>query len=65
VEDDHVVLYNEAGIPAVNIIDFDYPNRYQNYWHTLEDSPEKCSAESLWQVGTLLLNHVYNKVRDK
>lgn len=65
VEDDHVVLYNEAGIPAVNIIDFDYPNRYRNYWHTLEDSPEKCSAESLWQVGTLLLNHVYKKVRDK
>jgi Iap family predicted aminopeptidase len=59
------VLYNEAGIPSVDIIDFEYPNRYQNYWHTLEDSPEKCSAESLWQVGTLLLNHVYKKVRDK
>lgn len=65
VEDDHVVLYREAGIPAVDIIDFDYPNRYKNYWHTLEDTPEKCSAESLWQVGTLLLNHIFNKDSDK
>lgn len=65
VEDDHVVLYKEAGIPAVDIIDFEYPNRYRNYWHTLEDTPEKCSAESLWQVGTLLINHIYEKGEDK
>ncbi|MFQ6608182.1 MAG: M28 family peptidase [Fidelibacterota bacterium] len=65
IEDDHVVLYEEAGIPAVDIIDFDYPNRYLNYWHTLEDTPEKCSSESLLQVGTLLLNHVYSSVNDK
>jgi glutaminyl-peptide cyclotransferase len=39
-----------AGIPAVDIIDFDYP-----YWHTVEDTPDKISAESLQVVGSTLL----------
>ncbi len=53
VVDDHLRLL-EAGIPAINIIDFDYP-----YWHTLADTPDKCSAESLEMVGTLLLHILY------
>jgi len=57
--DDHVPLFDYAGIPAVDIIDFDYPNAYSNYWHTTEDTPDKCSPESLDQVGTLILNHIY------
>ncbi len=59
VFDDHVPLYEIAGIPAVDIIDFDYPNVTENYWHTLEDTPDKCSPESLAQVGTLLVHHIY------
>ena len=43
--DDHVPLL-EAGIPCIDIIDFDYP-----YWHTIEDTPDKCSAESLGKIG--------------
>jgi glutaminyl-peptide cyclotransferase len=39
-----------AGIPAVDIIDFDYP-----YWHTVEDTTDKVSAESLQVVGSTLL----------
>ncbi len=53
VKDDHVNL-QLVGIPAVNIIDFDYP-----YWHTLEDTPDKCSPESLGQVGRLLIGYMY------
>jgi len=53
VIDDHIPFLI-AGIPAVDIIDFDYP-----YWHTLEDTPDKVSAASLATVGTLLSALVY------
>jgi glutaminyl-peptide cyclotransferase len=46
--DDHTPFL-ELGIPAVDIIDFDYP-----YWHTLEDTLDKVSAESLEAVGRTL-----------
>lgn len=59
IYDDHVPLWKYAGIPAVDIIDFDYPNRYSNYWHTHQDLPDKCSPSSLEQVGTLLVHHIY------
>jgi len=47
--DDHTPFL-EAGIPAVDLIDFDYP-----YWHTSQDTPDKVSAESLKAVGATLL----------
>lgn len=43
--DDHIP-FKEAGIPAVDIIDFDYP-----YWHTTADTLDKVSIESLEAVG--------------
>jgi Zn-dependent M28 family amino/carboxypeptidase len=46
--DDHTPFL-EAGLPAIDIIDFDYP-----YWHTLQDTPDKVSAESLQAVGETL-----------
>ncbi len=49
IMDDHLPL-NEAGIPTADIIDFDYP-----YWHTLQDTPDKCSAETLAIVGRTVL----------
>ena len=60
VMDDHVAL-NEVGIRAVDLIDFDYPNAQKNYWHTMQDTPDKCSPESLSAVGTLLLHLLYSK----
>ena len=47
--DDHTPFL-EKGIRAIDIIDFDYP-----YWHTVEDTPDKVSAESLDAVGDTLL----------
>jgi hypothetical protein len=44
--DDHIKLRDLAGIPTCDLIDFDYP-----YWHTEEDTPDKCSALSLAKVG--------------
>lgn len=48
VLDDHLPL-NNAGIPAIDLIDFEYP-----YWHTTQDLPENCSADSLEQVGKVV-----------
>lgn len=48
IEDDHLALI-AAGLPTVDLIDFDYP-----YWHTVEDTPDKISAASLGNVGRLL-----------
>lgn len=47
--DDHIPFKN-AGIPAVDMIDFDYP-----YWHTVEDTADKVSAQSLTIIGDTLL----------
>ena len=60
IYDDHVPLL-EAGIPTVDIIDFNYPNTEENYWHTLEDTPDKCSAESLEAVGTVIMHLIYRE----
>jgi Zn-dependent M28 family amino/carboxypeptidase len=49
VLDDHTPFL-EAGIPAVDIIDLDYP-----YWHTTADTADKVSVESLQIVGDTLM----------
>ncbi len=54
IYDDHVPLL-EAGVPAVDLIDFDYP-----HWHTTADTPDKCSAASLQVIGELVTSLVYN-----
>ena len=46
---------------CIDLIDFKYPNSYANFWHTLDDLPENCSAESLGQVGTLMVDYIYNR----
>jgi hypothetical protein len=53
IEDDHIPFL-QAGIPAVDIIDFDYgPNN--SYWHTSQDTIDKISPESLKIVGEVVL----------
>ncbi len=54
IYDDHIPLLT-AGMKCVDLIDTTYP-----YWHTLEDTPDKCSKETLGQVGTLLVDFLYN-----
>jgi hypothetical protein len=48
VLDDHIAL-NRVGIPACDIIDFDY-----KHWHLLTDVPANCSGDSLEQVAKVL-----------
>ncbi len=48
IADDHIAL-NESGIPTIDLIDFSYEP-----WHTLADTQDKCSADSLGKVGRAL-----------
>jgi glutaminyl-peptide cyclotransferase len=48
VLDDHLAL-NRAGIPAVDLIDLDYP-----HWHRLSDTPSNCAPEGMNQVARVL-----------
>ncbi len=53
VIDDHVPFL-EAGVEAIDIIEFVPPE-----WHTQDDTPDHCSADSLMQVGDTLLEYIY------
>ena len=53
--DDHIPLQG-AGWKAVDLIDFDY-----GPWHTLDDTPDKCSPESLKAVGDVLAKVIYDE----
>jgi len=53
VYDDHLPFLRQ-GIPAIDLIDFDY-----SPWHTDGDRPEACSGESLGQVGRLMVDLIY------
>lgn len=50
--DDHIP-FAVRGIPAVDLIDFDYP-----YWHTTADTMDKISADSLERVGRVVEKHL-------
>ena len=58
IQDDHLPFL-EAGIPAVDLIHYPFPD----YWHTAEDTPDKCSSDSLSQVGNVILSLVYNTAK--
>lgn len=53
IYDDHIPLL-EVGIFCIDLIDYDYP-----YWHTTQDTPDKCGPESLQKIGELLLEILY------
>jgi glutaminyl-peptide cyclotransferase len=55
VMDDHIP-FQEAGVAAIDIIDFVPPE-----WDTTDDTPEHCSPDSLWQVGDTLLAFIYEE----
>jgi glutaminyl-peptide cyclotransferase len=53
--DDHLPFV-ALGIPAVDIIDFDYP-----YWHTRSDTIDKVSPDSLERIGRVLIQWLLEK----
>ncbi|MBI9021261.1 MAG: M28 family peptidase, partial [Verrucomicrobia bacterium] len=59
--DDHVPFLL-AGMPVIDVIDFEYGSApgLNDYWHTPEDTLDKLSAESMQVVGDTILRMVEN-----
>lgn len=57
IADDHLAL-NEAGLPTVDVIDFDY-GPGNAYWHTPDDTPDQLRAATLRMVGEVLLELIH------
>lgn len=64
VGDDHLSL-NEKGIPTIDIIHplpfAPYDKIGYTYWHTLQDTPENCSAKTLKIVGDVVAETIYRE----
>ena len=56
IMDDHIPFLKKY-IPVADIIQYPFPKS----WHTTEDTPDKCSPESLQQVGNVLVEVIYNE----
>lgn len=52
--DDHLPFL-KAGIPAVDLIDFDYGDGAESFWHTSQDTLDKIDPRSLQVVGDVVL----------
>jgi len=54
IYDDHVPFLR-AGIRVVDLFGYEYA-----WWHTVDDVPENCSRDRLGQVGTLMVDFLYD-----
>jgi glutaminyl-peptide cyclotransferase len=63
--DDHVPFLN-AGVPAINLIDFQYGSRrgLNDYWHTDEDTLDRISPDSLQIVGRVVIHMLNTLARE-
>ncbi len=61
VRDDHLPLNRIAGIPVCDLIDFEYPDPRNRFWHTTADAPGRCSGDSLGKVGLVTLEWLKTK----
>ena len=52
LDDDHMPFI-DAGVSAVDLIDFDY-GPHNSYWHTAQDTLDHCSPQSLAIVGRVV-----------
>ena len=61
IVDDHMFL-NEAGIPAVDIVECDnsHTSSFPPYWHTMQDDITNIDRHTLGDVGNLILTLVYS-----
>ena len=61
IKDDHLPLNSIAKIPVIDLIDFDYTRgvpKGKSFWHTMADTPDKCSGASIVKVGSVLLEWI-------
>ena len=57
--DDHTP-FHKMGIPAVDIIDFEYGEN-NRFWHTKADTIDKISPDSLKMAGDIVMALIYNQ----
>lgn len=62
--DDHGPLNTVAGIKVIDIIDAELVGQAaadprRKYWHSLSDTPEQCSGETLGKVGKVLMHVLF------
>jgi Zn-dependent M28 family amino/carboxypeptidase len=62
VSDDHL-SFMAVDIPSIDLIDLEY-GPGNRFWHTLEDTLEHCSADSLAAIGRIVLGALPDLERD-
>lgn len=53
IVDDHIMLHDLGKIPCIDIIDMDYA-----WWHTSQDTPDKCSPLKMARVAWVVMEWV-------
>jgi hypothetical protein len=63
VTDDHVEVFKHRKIPCIDIIQYDSHSNtgFGSYWHTMDDTMENISRETLKAVGQTVLHVLYNE----
>ena len=59
ITDDHVYINELAGIPCIDIIDFD--DGFFEHWHTVNDDMSNIDKKTLKAVGQTVLEVIYNE----
>jgi len=66
VLDDHYIIYENAGIPTIDIINHtvgaDGNIKFAPHWHTHQDDIEIIDTNTLNVVGNVLLELIYNRI---
>lgn len=63
ITDDHVYVNQIAGIPSINIIQYDPQSAkgFGAYWHTVNDNMSNIDKNTLFAVGTTVMQVIYNE----
>jgi hypothetical protein len=63
ITDDHVFVNKMLQIPSIDIIHYrkNSEQGFGDYWHTINDTMENIDKNTLYAVGSTLLNVVYNE----
>ena len=63
ITDDHYYVNKIANIPTIDIIQYDMNTEhgFGHYWHTTHDTMENVDKNTLFAVGTTIMNIIYNE----
>lgn len=59
ITDDHYYINKIAGIPCIDIIDYEPGKGFPHNWHTTDDTPLHISTKTLEAVGIVVGNIIY------